>query len=62
MLEQAYCALVAELDVALRTERRVGGDGDVVDLAELDQGLLGEVGVELDLENSRSDASVSQDI
>jgi hypothetical protein len=52
----------AELVERLRTERRVGGDGNAEGLAELDEGLLGEVGVVLDLENGRGDGGVSEDV
>ena len=45
VLEQAYCALVAELDVALRTKGRVCSDGETKQLAVLDEGLLREVRV-----------------
>lgn len=33
-----------------------------MDLAELDQSLLGEVGVELDLVDLRGDAGIAEDI
>lgn len=63
VLEQALRALVrAELDVALRTERGVRGDRDAESLAVLDEGLLGEVGVDLDLENLGLDARIAQHV
>jgi hypothetical protein len=45
------CLLHVELDERQRAERAVGGHGDVALLAELEEGLLGEVGVVLDLES-----------
>lgn len=51
-----------ELEVALRAERRVSGDGDAELLAESNEFLLGEVGVELDLVDGGLDASVAEDV
>lgn len=61
MLEQRRSVLVhAELDEGGGTETGVGGDGDSKLLAEVDEGLLGEVGVVLDLENGGSLLGVSE--
>lgn len=44
---RGVCALHLELAEGLRAEGGVGGHGDVVGFAELDEGFLGEVGVVL---------------
>ena len=63
MFEQAGRTLVcAELDVALRAKGRVRGDGKAKQLAVLDERLLGEVRVELDLENLGLDTGVAVNV
>ena len=63
MFEQAGRTLVcAELDVALRAEGRVRGDSKAKQLAVLDERLLGEVRVELDLENLGLDTGVAVNV
>ena len=51
-----------ELDERLGSERRVGGDGDVERLAELDEGLLCQVRVVLDLEGGGDGLGVAQEV
>lgn len=63
MLQQTGSTLIdTELDVTLRTEGRVGSDGDVVNFGELHKAFLGQVRVELDLKYSGWDTSISQNI
>nr|POE59280.1 hypothetical protein CFP56_24549 [Quercus suber] len=54
--------LHVELEERLRAEGRVGGDGDVAALAQVEQVLLDEVGVVLDLERLWQDLGVSLDV
>lgn len=54
--------LHVELEEAERTERRVGSDAETFLLDVLDQTGLDEVRVVLDLENSRTDASVAEQV
>lgn len=56
------CLLHVELDERQRAERAVGGHGDVALLAELEERLLGEVGVVLDLEGLRELLGVAEQI
>jgi hypothetical protein len=54
--------LHVELDERQRAERAVGGHGDVTLLAELEERLLGEVGVVLDLESLRELLGVAEEV
>lgn len=60
--ERGDAVVGAELEVALGAERGVGGDGDAEGLAERHELLLGEVGVELDLERGGLDARVAEEV
>lgn len=63
VLEQALRALVCvDLHVSLGTEGRVCRNRNAENLAELDEGLLGEVGVDFDLEHLRLDTRIAEDI
>ena len=63
MLKQADRALVTvELNITLRAQGGVSGNGDSEKLAVRDQSFLGEVRVQLDLEHLRLDASVAHDV
>jgi hypothetical protein len=57
-----FCLLHVELDERQRAERAVGGHGDVTLLAELEERLLGEVGVVLDLESLRELLGVAEEV
>lgn len=62
VLQETGGTLETELDVALGTEGRVCGDSNAVGLAEVDQPLLGQVGVELDLVNLGRNASITKNV
>lgn len=63
VLQQVLRALVAtELHVTLWTERRVGGNRNAERLAQLDQGFLSQVRVELHLVDRRLVPSVTEDV
>ncbi len=63
MLEQTLRALVCvDLHISLRTKGRVRRDRNAERLAERNEGLLGEVGVDFDLEDLRLDARVTENI
>lgn len=63
MLKQTVKVQVgAELDPACRAEGRVGSDGDAKVLAQVDERLLGEVGVDLDLQDSGLNFGVAEEI
>lgn len=65
VLEQSGRALGrahVQLDEAERAKRGVGGDGDTLSLDKLDKLLLLEIRMVLDLESSRADASMAQEI
>jgi hypothetical protein len=51
-----------ELDERLGAERRVGDDSDVLSLGELDESVLGQVGVDLDLKDGGADAGIAEEI
>ena len=58
--EQTWAASVhVELDVALRTERRVRGHGDPKCLAQFHEVLLGQIRMKLDLKDSWLNASIA---
>ena len=54
--------LHVELDERQRAERAVGGHGDVALLAELEERLLGQVGVVFDLESLRELLGVAEQV
>lgn len=54
--------LPAELEEGRWAKGGVGGDGKALLLGQLDEGLLDEVWVVLDLENSRADLGVSEKV
>lgn len=54
--------LVLQLDITLRAKRRVGGNGDAMVLAQLDQPRLQQVRVVFDLQGLRGDAGVAQEV
>jgi hypothetical protein len=56
------CLLHVELDERQRAERAVSGYGDVTLLAELEERLLGKVGVVLDLESLRKLLGVAEQV
>jgi hypothetical protein len=56
------CLLHVELDERQWAERAVCGHGDVTLLAELEERLLGEVGVVLDLESLRELLGVAEEV
>lgn len=63
VLQQAlHTSTATELVVTLGTQGRVGRDSNVVDLAELSESLLCEVGVQLNLVNRRLDPRIAHDI
>ena len=63
VLKETGCVLVAtKLNIALGTKGRIGGNSDAQQLAVVNEGLLGQVRVDLDLENLRFDASVTLNI
>ena len=45
-----------------RAERRIGGDSNVLVLAESDEGFLRKVWMDLNLEDGRLDTSVAEDV
>ena len=58
--EQTWAASVhVELDVALRTKRRVRGHGDPKCLAQFHEVLLGQIRMKLDLKDSWLNASIA---
>ena len=63
VLKETGCVLVAtKLNIALGTKGRISGNSDAQQLAVVNEGLLGQVGVDLDLENLRFNASVTLNI
>lgn len=52
----------AELEIALRSKRRVGSDSDAELLAKSNELLLGQVRVELDLVDGRLNASIAENV
>ena len=63
MLKKTDDTLVySQFDVALRAEGGIGGDRDSQLLAKLDNGLLSEVGMELDLKDLGLIFSIAEDV
>jgi hypothetical protein len=63
VLKEGRCALVhIELNVRGRAQARVAGDLDALGLGVLNEGLLGQIGMQLNLEDFWADAGVAQEI
>jgi hypothetical protein len=59
---KTLCPLKVQLNKALRSERRVGGNSNILALSQVEKVRLNKVGVVLDLKNSRLDASRTEKV